>query len=151
MSYRNLYRARESADVPYTSSGEASMKRWKPVSVVAATTVMLAAFGAGHAATTAPQHVYHASHKRTLSAAIVGPSAVKPYATCLWEAQVSGGTPPYTFAWISSTGDDGYTQAFYATAPGSHAFVIELYVMDAAGGRVELSTGIGVRSTAPTC
>lgn len=127
------------------------MKHWRAVSIMTAAIAMLAVVGADHAATAAPQHVELSSQKRTLSAAIVGPGAVKPYATCLWEAQVSGGTPPYTFDWLSSTGDFGNAQAFYATAPGTLAFIIELYVTDAAGDRVELSTAIGVRSSAPTC
>jgi hypothetical protein len=91
-----------------------------------------------------------------LTASIYGPSPVQPSATCLYEAQVSGGTPPYSYAWVSSTGDYSYTGQLWATAPDAHldgaGFVLELYVTDSAGQGVEVTRSIGVvRATGATC
>lgn len=86
-----------------------------------------------------------------LTASIYGPGLVKPYATCLYEAQVSGGTPPYSYSWVSSTGDYSYTGQLWATAPGSAGFVLELYVSDSAGGSAEVTRSIGVSASGATC
>jgi hypothetical protein len=87
-----------------------------------------------------------------LTASIYGPSPVQPYATCLYEAQVSGGTPPYSYAWVSSTMDYSYTAQLWATAPGSAGFVLELYVTDSAGQEAEVTRSIGVvRATGASC
>jgi len=87
-----------------------------------------------------------------LTASIYGPGPVQPYATCLYEAQVSGGTPPYSYEWVSSTGDYSYTGQLWATAPGSAGFILELYVTDSVGERIEVTRTISVvRATGATC
>jgi len=86
-----------------------------------------------------------------LNASIYGPGPVKPYATCLYEAQVSGGTPPYSYYWTSSQGDYSFTGQLWATAPGSAGFILELEVTDSAGESILVTRTIGVRTTGASC
>lgn len=87
-----------------------------------------------------------------LTVGIYGPSAVKPYSTCMWEtAGATGGTPPYEYSWSSSQGDDGSGQTFTATAPGSLGMIISLTVTDANENQTRVRKNVSVLGAAQNC
>jgi hypothetical protein len=68
---------------------------------------------------------------------IDGPTEMQPNATCMWEAVVSGGTPPYTYQWTNH-GMFAGTEASYTGSKDSgntSGYIrLEVTVSDAAGG-----------------
>lgn len=80
--------------------------------------------------------------RQTLTAGIYGADVV-PYGTwCYYSGWASGGTPPYTFAWISVGGlDDEWqsgNQYGVLTSSGGRSIEMWMTVRDAAGGYVEV-------------
>jgi len=82
------------------------------------------------------------------SVTISGPTTVRPGATCLWWANVSGGTPPYnSYAW-SPPGDN--TSDLTYTNSGQD-FTVSVSVTDATGHSGYASRSVTVSSSAPIC
>lgn len=80
-------------------------------------------------------------YPRPFDVSIIGPSAVMHLMpnTCHWSAQVSRGTPPFTYAWYRN-GTRVSTQSSYSASsitPG--AYRLDLYVTDATQATVSTS------------
>jgi hypothetical protein len=57
---------------------------------------------------------------------IDGPSAVRPETECVWEAAIlSGGTPPYTYAWSGVLSGSGSSDSGEVTSSGNLSLVVE--------------------------
>jgi hypothetical protein len=86
-----------------------------------------------------------------LTVSILGPTTV-PYNTpCTWIADVSGGTPPYEYAWISR-----YTRSYssypdFTVVMNSNPDFVRVTVRDAAGQEVQLGQGVTVSQSADFC
>jgi hypothetical protein len=88
----------------------------------------------------------------TLSASISGPSSVRPFATCEWTANASGGSSPYTFSWyaVSTSGSGPYFDYTNGVADGG-SFTVQLTLTDAVGTTRYVNKNVNVSSSAPTC
>jgi hypothetical protein len=84
----------------------------------------------------------------SLTATIIGPTNVRTNATCSWQANVSGGSPPYSYYWskpgYSSTDSEAMTSF-------SGSGTLYLQVSDAAGHIYQTSKSISASSSNPMC
>ncbi len=86
----------------------------------------------------------------SLTVSISGLRVVRPNATCTWFANVSGGTPPYSYAWYANGIYVGaYEDLIYKVT--SSQTTIAVWVSDAAGGSVSTSINVTTSSTARAC
>jgi hypothetical protein len=81
---------------------------------------------------------------------IVGPTTVRPEATCIWTAETTLGPPPYTYEWRVNTRKVGRRHWLVHANSGSR-FVLQLRVTDANGGHGEATIDVSVTSSAPPC
>jgi len=81
---------------------------------------------------------------------ISGPSRVRSGATCQYSADVSLGTPPYTYTWFVGAMPAGNSQLM-TYHNGSSSFTITLTVRDAASLSGNASRTITISPTAPIC
>ncbi len=77
-----------------------------------------------------------------LQASIGGPSTLSAGASGTWSANVSGGTPPYTYAWTSTNGGSGSGATFSRTFAASGS--VSLTVHDAASGVAHPTKAVSV-------
>ena len=84
------------------------------------------------------------------SVSISGPASVRSGSTCIWTANVSGGTPPYSYSWSTGGGYVPGGSEFTYTNTGTN-FTIYLAVSDAANTSNSASKDVTISSSAPTC
>ncbi len=124
------------------------MKRWKPVSTIVAA-AFLASCDAGP--TQAPAQGVRST--TALSVSIFGPTQVQPGVDCLWEALPSGGTPPYSYMWMPSTGGssgDVTSSVFgYAFENGPH--FLRVQVTDATSTSVQTTISVWANNGTNGC
>jgi hypothetical protein len=86
-----------------------------------------------------------------LSVYMTGPSDVQPYSNCLFMAQTSGGTEPYSWAWTADGAPVGNGSSWYRHSAGTTLFNLTVVVTDATGAEVGSETSVTVSSGAPEC
>ena len=90
----------------------------------------------------------------TLTVSISGPTLIRPGATCLWQASVADGTPPYSYQWTID-GADGGTGASASghKDPGNFnsSFTVSVAVTDAGGLHGTRDITVTESSSAPIC
>ena len=121
--------------------------------VPAAAALLLLALGPARSASPSST-ASAAAPASTLTAQINGSDEVQPNTWCTWTGSASGGTPPYTYAWIAvGTGIYGETISgnSYSAIASHGALEIWMTVRDSNGGYVELSKRVGVSSTYGSC
>ena len=81
---------------------------------------------------------------------ITGPAAIGPNATCMWTAETTGGSPPYTYEWLV---DDVVVKRrhWLVFAHSASPFVLQMRVFDANGGRSDARINVSVSASAPSC
>ena len=81
---------------------------------------------------------------------ITGPAAIGPNATCMWTAETTGGSPPYTYEWLV---DDVVVKRrhWLVFAHPASPFVLQMRVFDANGGRSDARINVSVSASAPSC
>ena len=89
-----------------------------------------------------------------LTVGISGPTQIRPGATCLWDATVSGGTSPYTYNWFNDnmsvgTGSE-YTGGKDPGNLGDH-FTLRVDVADAGFGRGSHTITVYENASAQIC
>lgn len=82
---------------------------------------------------------------------ITGPSSVRPAATCLWTANVSGGLAPYYYSWTINGAPVGGNSPELIYQNGGTNFTINVVVTDAATGTGSKSKSVTVSGSAPVC
>jgi subtilisin family serine protease len=82
---------------------------------------------------------------------IAGPSSVRPNATCVWTANVSGGLPPYSYSWTVNSSAVGGNSPELIYQNGGSSFTINVLVTDAATGTANKSKSVTVSASAPIC
>jgi hypothetical protein len=85
----------------------------------------------------------------TFTAQINGTDEAPPNTWCTWTGSASGGTPPYTFAWIAvGTGlyDENISGNTYEAIASHGAIDLWMTVRDSNGGYIELNKRIGISS-----
>jgi hypothetical protein len=85
-----------------------------------------------------------------LSVGISSSSEAQPYQTCVAWANVSGGTPPYSYQWYVNGTPAGNSYELYHTNSGS-SYTVDLYVTDAANTTQSASQYVWVNSHAGYC
>lgn len=82
---------------------------------------------------------------------IQGPTEVRPTESCVWNAYVTGGTPPFQYAWrIDGTPIAGNSNVLSAQLSGSSA-LLDVTVTDALASTAYAQIGIGVHESHPEC
>lgn len=84
------------------------------------------------------------------SVTIGGPSKVKPNTTCMWWANVTGGTAPFTYAWYRNGYPVGEGSYVYVST-GATNFTLALTVQDRYEQTGSASKSITVKSSAMNC
>ncbi len=84
----------------------------------------------------------------SVSGAIAGPTTIRPNVSCSWSVTGSGGTPPYSYQWVSPT--DGSGQ-YYDYANSGSAFLLSVVVTDATSQSTTISRQISISSSAALC
>ena len=99
-------------------------------------------------------NVFRALVPTPLSVSLLNqPSSVRPGATCTFTASVSGGVPPYTYAWFKNGAPTAYNApSVPITAPSQPPFTVRVDVTDASGvPSVSKSKSVTVSPSAPQC
>lgn len=91
-----------------------------------------------------------AAARATLSVSISGGTDIQPNTQCYWWANVSGGTPPYTYSWSGGTALSG-TNAVEYSAQSASSFTVSVEVTDAANQRASEGSYVTVSSSAGPC
>ncbi|HET7552153.1 MAG TPA: hypothetical protein VFK04_12745 [Gemmatimonadaceae bacterium] len=86
-----------------------------------------------------------------LAATIIGPDTVRPNSMCLYQANVHGGVPPYSYTWYGP-GSGGSDPDFIENNTGSgFSYWITLVVFDAVSTRVQANLRVHTDPNAPIC
>jgi len=120
------------------------------VTCVAATIAFLVLV-AGGASTGLASAAGSISEGRSLNASIIGPSMVKPNVTCLYQADVTGGTPPYEYTWSAPGGGSSSSTFDYSNVGSGASYNITLFVTDAADVQASDQLHVTTSSSAPVC
>ncbi len=84
----------------------------------------------------------------SVSGTIAGPTTIRSSVTCSWSVTGSGGTPPYSYQWVSPT--DGSGQ-YYDYANSGSAFLLSVVITDATAARTTVNKEVSISSSAPLC
>lgn len=130
------------------------MKHWKPISITAAAAILAATLGTGlSAVASTPESTVRAS-RTALSVSVTGPQTVTAGVSCTWQAQASGGTPPYTYSWAtrltpytSLSPDPTFSTSFSSVGPD----LVSVQVEDAYGDRASAGLGVYVTHVNTNC
>lgn len=87
----------------------------------------------------------------SLGVTISGPTSVRPFSACLYEAQASGGTEPYDYAWTVDGVPAGENSRFYRHQTDWGAFQLGVTVTDAGSVARSNTLGVLVDPGAPEC
>jgi hypothetical protein len=90
------------------------------------------------------------SYVSVLNVSIDGPDEVRPNVDCSWYADVSGGSPPYTYQWYQNWMGAG-TDPWVDLYTGYTGFVIRLYAWGADGSQGYGQLFVTNTSSAPIC
>lgn len=86
----------------------------------------------------------------SLSVFIGGPGLVNSQQWCVWEAAVSGGTPPYTYTWSTvNGGGSGYDEVWSGHFPVSGSLTV--FVTDALGATGSSTMNVTSSYWGPYC
>ena len=86
-----------------------------------------------------------------LTVAIQGPTSIRPSEVCYWYAHVTGGTPPFTYAWSQSSGSGTASGGSYEGSSSFASFTLTVTVTDAAGATASDTHSVGVSSKFLAC
>lgn len=89
---------------------------------------------------------------KAYNGSISGPSNVRPFVTCIWFADASGGTAPYSYSWtaVGGSGTGQWFDYFNSVASGG-SFTVQLSVTDGTGATITIDKNVNVSSNAPVC
>lgn len=82
---------------------------------------------------------------------ISGPWDMRPYAQCYFSVSKSGGTAPFTYSWTVDGAPVSSSSGYFATAPASGHFTLEITVTDYTGDHLTAYQDVDVSSSAPVC
>ncbi|HEX6037456.1 hypothetical protein [Longimicrobium sp.] len=115
--------------------------------------VVLAAggYGAATAAPAAPAPPAESvAPAQALSVFIGGLRRINSSAWCTWEANVSGGTPPYSYSWSSvGGGGSAFGETWYGNFPVSGS--VSVVVTDALGATGSATANVASIYNGPLC
>jgi hypothetical protein len=139
----------ESRNPQLTAEGIMRMKTLAVscVAVAVAFLILIAGSASTGLASTATNH--RSGH--SLDASIIGPSTVKPNVTCLYQANVTGGTPPYDYDWSAPGGSSSSSTFDYSNVGAGAGYTITLTVTDDDDAQVQDHLHVTTSSSAPVC
>lgn len=80
------------------------------------------------------------------SVVINGPTQVKPNELCSWNANVTGGTPPFSYVWSQSAGSGTNNGDGSYEGSSGNSFTLSVTVTDALGASVGDTHSVSVSS-----
>jgi hypothetical protein len=81
---------------------------------------------------------------------VAGPTAIPPSTACMWTAETTGGSAPYTYEWFVNGALVG-TRHWLVHHHTGLPFALQLRVTDAAGGQGTTTLNVSVSTRAPSC